>query len=325
MRRRDFITLLGGAALASAHPARAQDRIRRIGFLSGIPVDDPESQARLASFRTELQRLGWTEGRNLRMDYQTGDLQRIRRHADELIALAPDVILVNGTEAAEPLRQATRNIPVVFVQVSDPVGAGLVASLARPGGNVTGFANLEYGMAGKWLELLKEISPGVTRVAVFRDASNPTGIGQLAAMHAVAPSFGMVVSPLHVSDAADIERDVIEFARGGNAGLVLTVGVLGVRHRNLIVSLAARHRLPAVYPYRFAVTGGGLVSLGSDATDTYRRAAGYIDRILRGEKPADLPVQNPVKFELVINLKTAKALDIAVPPALLARADAVIE
>jgi putative ABC transport system substrate-binding protein len=333
MQRRDFLTLLGGAAavpIARPLAARAQqaEPKRRLGFLSGLSADDPETRARLGAFLAELQRLSWIDGRNLRIDYRWGasDPEHIRRHVGEVIALAPDVILVNGTEAAGPLRQATRRVPVVFVQVSDPVGAGLVASLAQPGENVTGFANIEYGMTGKWLELLKEIAPGVTRVAVLRDATNPTGIAQLAAMHAVAPSLGVVVSPLNVRDADEIERDIAEFARRGDGdGLVLTVGVLGIRHRDLVVALAARHRLPAVYPFRFAVTGGGLVSLGSDATDTYRRAAGYVDRILRGEKPADLPVQNPVKFELAINLKTANALGLTVPPTLLARADAVIE
>lgn len=326
MRRREFIALLGGAAVAPA-AARSQERVHKVGVLSGIPANDPENQARLAAFLAELQRLGWTDGRNMRIEYRMGarEAPSIQKHVDELIALAPDVVLVNGTEAVEPLRQSTRSIPIVFVQVSDPVGIGLVASLARPGGNVTGFANLEYSMTGKWLQLLKEIAPHITRVAVLRDATNPTSHAQLAAMLAIAPSLGMDVGPINIRDASDIERDVAEFARGDNGGLVLTVGVLGIRHRDLIVSLAQRHRLPAVYPFRFIAASGGLVSLGSDSTDTYRRAAGYVDRILRGEKPADLPVQNPVKFELAVNLRTAKALGLAVPPALLARVDAVIE
>jgi putative ABC transport system substrate-binding protein len=327
MRRREFITLIGSAAMTASIGARAQDRIRRIGFLSGIPENDPEGRARLEAFLAELQRLGWIDGRNMHIDYRMGarEASSIQGHVNELVELAPDVILVNGTEAAEPLRQSTRSIPVVFVQVSDPVGVGLVASLARPGGNVTGFANLEYSMTGKWLQLLKEIAPRVTRVAVLRDATNPTSHAQLAAMHAVAPSLGIDVSPIHVRDAGDIERDIAEFAREENGGLVLTVGILGIRHRNLIVELAARHKLPAVYPFRFIAAGGGLASLGSDANDTYRRAASYVDRILKGEKPSDLPVQNPVKFELAVNLRTAKALGLTVPPALLARADAVIE
>ena len=328
MKRRAFIALLGSAALAAPNLARAQDsRVRRIGFLSGIPENDPEGRARLFAFLAELQRLGWVDGRNVHIDYRIGarEASSIQKHVDELIALAPEVILVNGTEAAEPLRQTTRSIPVVFVQVSDPVSVGLVASLARPGGNVTGFANLEYSMTGKWLELLKEIAPQVSRVAVLRDATNPTSHAQLAAMHAIAPSLGLVVSSLNVRDAGEIERDIGEFARGKNGGLVLTVGALGIRHRDLIVSLANRYRLPAIYPFRFIPAAGGLASLGSDATDTYRRAAGYVDRILKGEKPADLPVQNPVKFELVVNLKTAKALGLTAPPTLLARADEVIE
>ncbi len=331
MRRREFLGVVGGATaiVAGLLPAHAQqsNRMRRVAFLSAVSADDPENQARLAAFLTELQRLGWADGRNVRMDYRSGarDAQQIRQHVEELIALAPDAILVNGTEVAEPLRQATRNVPIVFVQVSDPVGAGLVASLARPGGNVTGFANIEFGMTGKWLELLKEIAPGVTRVAVLRDATNPTGVAQLAAMHAVAPSLGVVVSPLNVTVAGDIERDIAEFARERNGGLILTVGSPGIRNRSLILALAARHGMPAVYPYRIAVAGGGLASLGSDSSDTYRRAAGYVDRILRGEKPADLPVQNPTKFELAINLKTAKTLGLTVPPSLLSRADEGIE
>ena len=328
MRRREFIRLLGGASVAWPLTARAQqgDRVRRIGVLSPLAADHPESQARMAAFLKELQQLGWSDGRNMRIDYRSGtSAEPMRRHAAELIALPADVVVANGGEAVEPLAQATRSVPIVFVQVSDPVGAGYVASLARPGGNVTGFANIEYGMSGKWLELLKEIAPGVTRAAVLRDATNPAGIAQLAALHTVAPSLGVVVSPIHVRDTDDIERDIAAFAREGNGGLVLTAGGPGVRHRNLILALAARHRLPAVYPYRFFVTGGGLMSLGSDSTDTYRRAAGYVDCILNGEKPAGLPVQNPTKFELVINLKTAKTLGLTVPPTMLATADEVIE
>jgi putative ABC transport system substrate-binding protein len=326
MRRRQFISLVGGAA-ALPFAARAQERMRRIGVLNSLAADNPESRARLAAFLKGLEQLGWIDGRNMRIDYRLGAAsgEPTRQHVAELIALPADVVLANGTEAVIPLLQATRSVPIVFVQISDPVGAGYVASLARPGGNVTGFANIEYGMTGKWLELLKEIAPGVTRAAVLRDATTSTGIAQLAALHSVAPSLGVVVSPLNLGDADNIERDIAAFAGAGNGGLVLTAGSAGIRHRDLIVSLAARHRLPAVYPYRFFVTGGGLMSMGSDAIDTYRRAAGYVDRILKGEKPADLPVQNPTKFELVINLKTAKALGLAVSPSLLARADEVIE
>jgi putative ABC transport system substrate-binding protein len=329
MRRRAFIVGLGSAAAAWPFAARAQqaERVRRIGVIMSQRADDTAAQARIAAFLDGLQKLGWDGGRNLKIDYRlgAGTAEHMRQHVAELIALAPDVILANGSEAVEPTMQATRNIPIVFVQVSDPVGAGYVASLARPGGNVTGFANLEYGMSGKWMELLKEMAPGVRRAAVLRDASNPAGIAQLAALHTVAPSLGVVVNPLNVRDAEAIQRDVAAFASEGNGGLILTVGALGIRHRQLIVDLADRHKLPAIYPFRFFVTDGGLMSMGSDSIDTYRRAAGSVDRILKGERPADLPVQNPTKFELAINLKTAKALGLTVPPSLLARADAVIE
>jgi putative tryptophan/tyrosine transport system substrate-binding protein len=274
-----------------------------------------------------LQRLGWTDNRNVHIDYRwgAGEPERIRRNAAEMAALAPDVILANGTAGVGPLLQATRTVPIVFVQVSDPVGAGYVASLARPGGNATGFTLFEYGMGGKWLELLKQIAPSVTRAVVLRDPTQPTGIAQLAAMHSVAPSLGVEVSPVGLRDPDEIERGVAAFARGANGGLIVTAGALSLVHRDPIIALAARHRLPAVYPYRIFVVSGGLMSYGTDSTDSYRRAAGYVDRILKGEKPADLPVQQPTKFELAINLKTAKELGLEIPPTLLARADEVIE
>ena len=316
MRRRDFIVALGGAAASWPLAGHAQERGRHIGVLSALAADNPENQTRIAAFLQGLQELGWTAGRNVRIDYRLGggDAEHMRRHAAELIALAPDVVLANGTTAVEPLLQATRSVPIVFVQVSDPVGAGYVASLARPGGNATGFALFEYGMSGKWLELLKQVAPRVTRAAVLRDATTPTGIAQLAAMHSVAPSLGVVVSPLNVRDAADIERGVAAFAREANGGLIVAAGAQGMTQRDLIVALADRHRLPAVYPQRFYVAGGGLMSYGTNSIDMHQRAAGYVDRILKGAKPADLPVQNPTKFELVINLKTAKALGLTVPP-----------
>src|SRR5262245_42393720 len=327
--RREVITLLGGAAATWPLAARAQqpDRIRRIGVLMNAAADDPEGRARLAAFVQGLQELGWTDGRNVRIDYRwgAGDADRFRRYAAELLAFAPDVILAGGGPAMAALQQATRDVPIVFALVSDPVGSGYVASLARPGGNATGFASTEFGISGKWLELLKEIAPRVTRVAIFRDASTTLGIGQLGAIQSAAPSLGMELSPIDVRDAGEIERAVTAFARGSNNGLVVAAGPLASLHRELIITLAARHRLPAVYPSRFFVTGGGLVSYGPDSIAPHRRAAGYVDRILKGEKPADLPVQAPTKIELAINLKTAKALGLQVPPTLVARADEVIE
>ena len=333
MRRRTFITLLGGAAAAPAmlwpRAARAQqgERMRRIGVLSQLAADDAEWQSRLAGFLQTLQELGWTVGRNARIDYRLSadNPERVRRDVAELVALAPDVILANGPATVEHLLHATRTLPIVFVQISDPVGAGYVASLARPGGNATGFTQFEYGMSGKWLELLKEIAPAVTRAAILRDATTPTGIAQLAVLHSVAPSLRMVVSPLNVRDPDEIERGLKAFASTPNGGLILASGAAALRHRERIIALAAHYRLPAVYPYRVFVGGGGLMSYGIDTADAYRRAAGYVDRILKGEKPADLPVQQPTKFDLTINLKTAKALGIEVPPTLLVRADEVIE
>jgi putative tryptophan/tyrosine transport system substrate-binding protein len=308
MRRREFITLVGGAA-AWPLAARAQqpDRMRRIGVLVGI-ADDAEGQARLAALLQGLQQLGWTDGRNVRIDtrWAAGDADRGRKYAAELVALAPDVILAAGTAAVGPLLQATRTVPIVFVIVLDPVGAGFVDSLARPGGNATGFINFEYSIGAKWLELLKEIAPGVTRAAVLRDPAITAGIGQFGAIQSMAPSLGVEVSPVNVRDAGEIERAVVAFARSTNGGLIVTGSALAVVHRDLIITLAARHKLPAVYFLRTFVADGGLMSYGPDYPDQFRRAAGYVDRILKGEKPADLPVQAPTKYELVINLKTAR-------------------
>jgi putative tryptophan/tyrosine transport system substrate-binding protein len=328
VKRREFITLLGGAVAAWPLAARAQqpERMRRIGVLMPNDRDNPPAQARIAALLQELQQMGWT-GRNVRIDihWAGADPEKIRKHAAELAALAPDIILANGSVVVAPLLQATRTVPIVFVVVPDPVGAGFVDSLARPGGNATGFVQFEYGLSGKWLELLKEIAPQMTRAAVLRDAAIPAGTGQFGAIQSVAPSVGVEVSPINIRDAGEIERAVAAFARSANGGLIVTGSALAQLHRNLIITLAARHKLPAVYFERFFVTGGGLISYGPDLVDQYRRAASYVDRILKGEKPADLPVQAPTKYELVINLKTAKALGLDLPPSVLARADEVIE
>jgi putative ABC transport system substrate-binding protein len=330
MKRREFITLFGGAAAAwplAAHTQQAE-RMRRIGVLFGSAREDSEHQARFVAFQQGLQQLGWVDGRNVQIDtrWATTNPDDIRRHAAELAALAPDVILAaTGTATVAPLLQATRTVPIVFAVVIDPVGSGFVASLAQPGGNATGFTLFEYGMSGKWLELLKEIAPQVTRAAVLRDPGIASGIGQLATVQAVAPSLGVELSPIDVRDASEIERAVTAFARFGNGGLIVTASALATRYRDLVIALAARHKLPAVYSGRWFVTGGGLLSYGPDYVDQFRRSAGYVDRILRGEKTADMPVQAPTKYELVINLKAAKALDLDVPSNLLARADAVIE
>ena len=333
MRRRDFITLFGGAAIAPAmlwpRAARAQQpqRMRRIGVLMPRAADDPEGQARIAAFLQGLQQLGWTVGRNLQIDarWSAGKAADTRKYAAELAALAPDVILATGSATVGPLLLATRTVPIVFVSAPDPVGAGFVDSLARPGGNATGFAQFEYSMSAKWLELLKEVAPRVTRVAVIRDPAIAAGAGQYGAIQSAAPSFGVEARPVNVRDPGEIERAVAAFARTPNGGLILTASALASVHRELIIALAARHKLPAVYTGRLFVASGGLISYGPDRIDPYRRAAAYVDRILKGEKPADLPVQAPVKYELAINLKTAKALGLAVPPTLLARADEVIE
>ncbi|MGB7857478.1 MAG: ABC transporter substrate-binding protein [Pseudolabrys sp.] len=329
MQRREFITLFGGAAIAWPLIARAQqgEQMRRVGVLLPATADDAEFQAWVGAFLQALAQLGWTIGHNVRIDtrWATTNAADIRRHAAELAALAPDVILASGTSTVGPMLQATRTVPVVFPVVVDPVGAGFVDSLARPGGNATGFLLFEYGLSGKWLELLKEVAPGVTRVAVLRDPATPTGIGQFGVIQAAAPSLRVEVSPLNVRDAGEIERGVAAFARSSNGGLILSGGNRAILHRDLIVTLAARHKLPAVYADRFFVAAGGLISYGPDRIDQYRRAAGYVDRILKGEKPADMPVQAPTKYETVINLKAAKALGLAVPPSVLARADEVIE
>jgi putative ABC transport system substrate-binding protein len=329
MRRREFITLLGGAAAAWPLGASAQqgERIRRIGMLMSQAADDPEGQARLEAFLLALQQLGWIDGRNLRIDtrWAAASADDNRKYAAELVALAPDVILVPGSLALAALQQATRTVPIVFTFATDPVGSGSVQSLARPGGNTTGFMQFEYSLSGKWLELLKEIAPGITRAAVIRDHATPSGSAQFAVIQAVASLLRVVVSPVGLRDTDEIERAVADFVHSRNGGLIVTGSALATRHRNLIIALAARYKLPAVYPARFFVTGGGLVSYGPDLVDQYRRVAGYVDRILKGEKPGDLPVQAPTKYELVINLKTAKALGLEVPPTLLARADEVIE
>jgi putative ABC transport system substrate-binding protein len=330
MRRREFITLFGVAALAGPRAVRAQqaDRVRRVGVLMSRAAGDPEEQARFAGFLKGLQKLGWTDGRNVRIDYRwaAADADRSRTYAAELVALAPDVILASGSTSVAALLQTTRTVPIVFVNVIDPVGAGYVARLARPGGNATGFTAFEYSLSGKWLELLKEIAPNLTRIAILRDPALAAGIGQFAAIQAMAPSsFGVELSPIDVRDGGEIERDVATLAREPNGGLIVTGSSSAAVHRELIVMLAARHRLPAVYPFRYFVTSGGLISYGPDPIDVFRRAAGYVDRILKGEKAADLPVQAPTKYELAINLKTAKALGLTLPPSLLARADEVIE
>jgi ABC-type uncharacterized transport system substrate-binding protein len=327
MRRREFITFLGMAA-TQPFVARAQgERKRQIGVLMGLAADDPEAEDRIGAFGQALQQFGWTEGRNLQIHYRrgAGQADTTRKLAAELVALGPDVILASGGSVVAPLLQATRAIPIVFTQTPDPVAAGFVESLARPGGNATGFTTSEYAISAKWLEFLKDIAPDVTRVAVLRDATIPAGIGQYESVRIAAPSLGIELSALDLGDAGQIEQDITAFARQPNSGLIVTSSGLAAVHRELIIATAARYRLPAVYSYRYFATSGGLISYGPDPIDQYRRAAAYVDRILKGEKPADLPVQAPTKYELAINLRTARALDLAVPTALLARADDVIE
>jgi putative ABC transport system substrate-binding protein len=327
VKRREFITLVGVAATwPLVVRAQQPDRMRRIGVLMYLRADDAEGRARLVAFTQALKRLGWSEDRNVRIEIRWAVANDIRAHAAELVALAPDVLVAgNGTATVAPLLEATRTMPIVFVSVIDPVGAGFVASLAQPGGNATGFMDHEYSMGGKWLELLKQMAPRVTRAAVLRDPAVASGIGQFGAVQIVAPALGVELTPVDVRDAAEIERAGTALARGSNGGLIVTSSALAITHRELITRLAARHKLPAVYARRVFVTDGGLVSYGPDSVDQCRQAAGYVDRILRGEKPADLPVQAPTKYELIINLKTAKALGLDVPATLLASADEVIE
>ena len=328
MQRREFITLLGAAvALPLAARAQESERVRRIAVLIPGTADDAEYQARMVAFLQGLQQLGWSDGRNVRIDirYAAGDANFTRKYAAELITLAPDVILAPGSTTVGPLLQATRTVPIVFATILDPVGAGFVDSLARPGGNATGFIAFEYGLSGKWLELLKLIAPSLTRVAILRDPATAAGIGQFAAIQSVAPSFAVDLRPIDVREAGEIERAVTAFARSSNGGLIVTAASGSAIYSNQIITLAARHKLPAVYSDRHFVTGGGLISYGPDRIDQYRQAAGYVDRILKGEKPADMPVQAPTKYELVINLKIAKTLSLSVPPTLLASANEVIE
>jgi putative tryptophan/tyrosine transport system substrate-binding protein len=328
MRRRVFLGLLGGAAAwPAASKAQQDERIRRVGVLTGVTADDPETKPRIAAFLQELQRLGWTEGRNVHIDVRggAGNVGVTRKNATELVALVPDVILAGGGSTVAPALEATRTVPIVFTLTVDPVGGGFVDSLARPGGNVTGFMLFEYSLSGKWLELLKQIAPDVTRAAVLRDPTAPTGTGQFAVIQAVASSLGLDVSAINVRDAREIEQTVAAFARIANGGLIVTASPLAVIHSDLIITLAARYKLPTVYWDRSYAIAGGLISYGADVIDQFRLAAGYTDRILKGEKPADLPVQAPTKYELVINLKTAKALGITIPNTVVARADALIE
>jgi ABC-type uncharacterized transport system substrate-binding protein len=329
MRRREFITLLGGAAATWPIAARAQQPggVRRIGVLVNLSSDNPEAQARIGAFLQGLQEFGWSIGRNVRIEYRwASNLNNLARYAAELITLAPDVVLANANPSVDALLKVSRTMPIVFVATTDPIGSGLVESLARPGGNATGFTTAEFGMSGKWLELLKEIAPNVKRVGVLQDpTSGSSSIAQFAAIQAVAPSLGVELRSLPLQDAQQIAGVVTAFARSSDAGLIATRTGVPISHRDLIVDLAARLRLPAVYPLRLFVIAGGLVAYGPDIVDAYRHAASYVHRILKGEKPADLPVQAPTKYELVINLKTAKALGLSVPDTVLARADEVIE
>ena len=327
MRRREFIVLVGSAAAWPLVARAENDKMRHVGVLFNLSADDEEAQHYLAAFAQELQRLGWTIERNVQINYRwgAGDAEKYRKYATELAGLSPDVLVASNTSTVRALQRAARTVPIVFASAVDPVGGGLVASLARPGGNITGFSAFEFGLSGKWLELLREMAPGVSRVAVLRDPTTTGGSGQFGALRAAAPASGMDVVPVDIHDPAEIERSLAAFARKPNGGMIVVSGALANVHRNVIVKLAAAKRLPAVYPFRLFAAAGGLMSYGNDRLEPWRGAAGYVDRILKGEKPSDLPVQAPTKFELVINLKTAKALDLNVPPSLLARADQVIE
>ena len=329
MKRREFIMFLGGAAVALPLAARAQqgERVRRIGVLTGLSEDDPQGQALVGAFLQGLQQLGWIDGRNAMIDkrWGGGHADDMRKYAAELVKLAPDVLVATGGASAAPLLQASRTVPIVFANVPDPVGSGFVESLSQPGGNATGFMQFDYNLSGKWPELLRQIAPGVTRMAILWDPAIVAGIGQFAVIQSVAPSLGVDVRAINVRDAAEIERTVAAFARTPNGGLIVPASALAIVHRDLIVMLAARHKMPTIYFQRVFVTAGGLISYWPDLFDQCRRAAGYVDRILKGEKPADMPVQAPTKYELMINLKAAKTLGLTVPPMLLARADEVIE
>lgn len=329
MRRRDFMMLFGGT-LAAIGPLRARaqqaGRVRVVGMLNTLGSDDPETESRTKVFEQSLQDLGWAVGRDLKIEHRRvgNDSDRLRRYAAELIALAPDVVVCIGSVTLAPVQQGTRTIPIVFVNVPDPVGAGFVQSMARPGGNITGFSNFEYSMSGKWASLLKQIAPDVTRALVFRDPSSAGGIGQFGAVRSVAQTLGVELTPVDVRDTAEMQRIVTAFARSGNGGMIVTAGGTGAR-RGQIINLAAQYKLPAVYPYRYYIVDGALISYGPNTQDPVRRAAGYVDRILKGEKPADMPVQAPTKYELIVNLKTAKTLGLTIPHSLLATADEVIE
>jgi putative tryptophan/tyrosine transport system substrate-binding protein len=326
MRRREFLSIIGGAAAwPVASKAQRAERVRLVGMFSVLGSDDPEGQMRRAVFEQTLQQLGWTVGRDLKIEFRQGrDIDSLRRYSAELVSLAPDVIVSIGSLTLSPLQQATHTIPIVFTNIADPVGAGVVESMAHPGGNITGFSSYEYSMSGKWAELLKQIVPHVTRALVFRDPTSAAGIGQFAVVRSVAQSLGVELTPVNVRDSDEIERNVAAFARSGNGGVIVT-SVGAAARRKLIISLVARHKLPAVYPYRYYTVDGGLISYGPSTSDAVQRAAQYVDRILKGEKPADMPVQAPTKYELVINLKTASALGLTIPQSLLATADEVIE
>lgn len=329
MRRREFIGLVGGAVAAWPLPSRAQqsDRKRKIGVLAGIAADDQEGTARLAAFLQGPQQLGWTEGQNLHVEYRwaAGNRADLRKYAAELVALAPDAILATGGTSLGALLEVTRVVPIVFTIVPDPIGSGFVDSLARPGGNATGFTQFEYTLSGKWVELLKQIVPGTKHAAVLWDPTNPPGIGQFAVIQSVAPALAVEVSPVNVANPDEMERRIAAFSHSSNVGLIVTASAMAVLHRDVIISVAAKHKLPAVYFARQFITAGGLISYGSDWIDQHRRAATYVDRILKGEKPADLPVQAPTAYELVVNVRTAKALGITIPPSVLARAAEVVE